>query len=827
MSVHDVLARKSVHDVVALINKGLKKMNGQEREIMKRHNVKAATISVTGTRRHIHEGILVLLGLIIFGCATAPKPLIIKHQNAPYQGSASVSRTQNQKDTADGSSTSLVELLKKKNIISADEAARFTKEGGAVTSSEDVAALVELLRKKNVVSAEEAGRFVKKSEIPATPEKVTATASEEIKDKEQSGKTPASGSEEMKEDTPDQVKNDEQEEVSSEAAEAENDKEPNEKTPAGVNEELKNDPPDQVKRDEQKDVPLEAAKEDKEQSGKIPEGVSQELKEDAAVPVKKDEQKDILPEDAKSDNELNEIAATGVAGEGVNKDPANQVKDDENEDVPRDVAKEDKEQSGKTPASGSEELKEDSPDAVNNDEQKDVTPEVTTRINDAQVDEIMDGVKEELKSDIHEQVYNQVKEMLGKELAGELKKTDIVPYLPDWMRRLRIFADARLRYQYIFYDKENFNEENVRSKGKFLNEILNTWADEQSFKYRIRFGLESRNQYFDAAIRLSTGNTTNPISTNATFGDYFNKDTVVVDQAYIKLKPWDFLSIYGGRMPNPWFSTDLVWDSDLNFEGLALAVNKPVTEKTTPFMTIGAFPLQQSDVTGLDDTSQHAKWLYAGQIGLKRKDTKGISAQIGLAYYYFSNITGELNETGIAGATDWSMPPYTQYGNTWFQIDPSKDPAKFGLASEFKEANVTALLDIGFFDPVHIILTGDYVRNFGFNKSDVAVRTGDADPGEWIDGYKIGLSVGHTDIRERGKWRAFFNYKYLGKDAVVDAFTDSDFHIWGTDARGWTVGGEIGLFKNMWLTTRWVSTNEISGPPLAIDLFQVDLNVSF
>jgi len=264
------------------------------------------------------------------------------------------------------------------------------------------------------------------------------------------------------------------------------------------------------------------------------------------------------------------------------------------------------------------------------------------------------------------------------------------------MRRLRVFADARLRYQYIFYDEENFNEENVRSNGRFLNEILNTWADEQSFKYRIRFGLESRNRYFDAAIRLSTGNTTNPISTNATFGDYFNKDTVVVDQAYIKLKPWDFLSIYGGRMPNPWFSTDLVWDSDLNFEGLALAVNKPVTEKITPFMTIGAFPLQQSNVTRLDDTSQHDKWLYAGQIGLKRKDAKGISAQIGLAYYYFSNITGELNETGIDGATDWSMPRYTQYGNTWFPIDPLYDPAKFGLASEFREADVTAMLDIGF-----------------------------------------------------------------------------------------------------------------------------------
>jgi len=130
------------------------------------------------------------------------------------------------------------------------------------------------------------------------------------------------------------------------------------------------------------------------------------------------------------------------------------------------------------------------------------------------------------------------------------------------------------------------------------------------------------------------------------------------------------------------------------------------------------------------------------------------------------------------------MPPYTQYGNTWFQIDPSKDPAKFGLASEFKEANVTALLDIGFFDPVHIILTGDYVRNFGFNKSDVAVRTGDADPGEWIDGYKIGLSVGHTDIRERGKWRAFFQLQISGKRCGRGRFHGFRFSYLGNGCQG-------------------------------------------
>ena len=72
-----------------------------------------------------------------------------------------------------------------------------------------------------------------------------------------------------------------------------------------------------------------------------------------------------------------------------------------------------------------------------------------------------------------------------------------------------------------------------------------------------------------AGLRLTTGNTTAPVSTNQTLGNSFNKYTVVFDQAYLKYDPYRWLSVSGGRIPNPWFSTDLVWDDDLNFEGVA------------------------------------------------------------------------------------------------------------------------------------------------------------------------------------------------------------------------------------------------------------------
>ena len=171
-------------------------------------------------------------------------------------------------------------------------------------------------------------------------------------------------------------------------------------------------------------------------------------------------------------------------------------------------------------------------------------------------------------------------------------------------------------------------------------------------------------------------------------GDYMNRDRVYFDLAYIRWRPWSFLTFEGGRIPNPWFYSDLVWSPNLNFEGFALKVNKSISETWTTFLTLGAFPLQQ------DDFFSSSKYLAAGQLGLERKQPKGISAKIGAAYYYFNHITGEMNDPYYPNLYDWTAPLYQQKGNTLFNIAVSG--TKTALASEFKEFNVTANLDIGF-----------------------------------------------------------------------------------------------------------------------------------
>ena len=65
------------------------------------------------------------------------------------------------------------------------------------------------------------------------------------------------------------------------------------------------------------------------------------------------------------------------------------------------------------------------------------------------------------------------------------------------------------------------------------------------------------------------------------------------------------------------------------------------------------------------------------------------------------------------------------------------------------------------------------------------------------------------------------------RDAVLDAFTDSDFRLGGTDAKGYSLGGSYGLGKNTAASARYLSGDSISGAPLSVDVFQFDVQIRF
>lgn len=432
---------------------------------------------------------------------------------------------------------------------------------------------------------------------------------------------------------------------------------------------------------------------------------------------------------------------------------------------------------------------------------------------------------------IPETVKREIRQQIEQEVVAQAKaeRWGDVNAVPEWVDRLQWTGDLRLRYQANRFPAGNAPEY-FFSQGYGQN-ITDTTQNNQAFRLRARLGLNAKvTPAISAGFQLTTGNTNNPVSTTQTLGQYENKYSLVLDRAFLKVHsgetlPW--LTVSAGRIPNPWFSTDLVWNDNLNFEGAALHVdpNAQSSKQLRPFVTLGAFPLQSVERSLTVSASN--KWLFGAQTGIEWIKDTNTRAKIGLAYYDYRNIHGIPNSATARNVYDQTAPAFRQKGNTLFDISaPGVTTPLWALAADYQLLNLTAMADLNVNDPVHIILTGDYVKNMGFNRSEILARTGqDVQP--QTTGYMARVAVGMPTMLLKNDWQVFLAYRHLEADAVLDAFTDSDFHLGGTNNKGFILGGQYGLDKNTWLSARWLSSNQISGLPLAIDVFQFDLNAKF
>ena len=428
-------------------------------------------------------------------------------------------------------------------------------------------------------------------------------------------------------------------------------------------------------------------------------------------------------------------------------------------------------------------------------------------------------IKQEMTKEIRQDVLAQAKrESWGK--PGSV---------PEWAHKIRWEGDFRFRFQNDQFQDDNtpftpnYLEINrVGDVTKTANLFVNATEDRERVRLRARLSMLAEvTQGISAAFRLTTGGSSDPVSTNQTLGNSGNRLNFSLDQAYLKFDPFSWLTVVAGKTPNPWFATDLVWDDDLNFDGVAVQLKPRLGDDLIWFSTLGAFPLQEVEL------SKDDKWLYGAQTGVDWHRSE-FRARFCVAYYDYQNITGRRNSLN-SHLLDFTAPQFMQKGNTVFNI--SQDAAKpdlYALAAEYKELAVTTHVDVYVFAPVYVMLTADYVKNLGFDKGDIEQRTGLSIEEKKQDQAWLGrVAVGMPKIKHRHDWQVFAGYKHLESNAVVDAFADSDFHLGGTNAKGWIMGGSYGVATDAWLSLRWLSADEITGPPLAIDVLQLDLNVRF
>ncbi len=487
---------------------------------------------------------------------------------------------------------------------------------------------------------------------------------------------------------------------------------------------------------------------------------------------------------------------------------------------------------------------------------------------DMRVTYIPEVVKNNMRDEIKQELMAQAREEKWGETHSE-----------DWTSKFKPFGDIRGRYESTMFQDSNdntgafpnFNSINSGSpfdtSGTQFSPQYNVDKDRTRTRLRARFGTEIMlGDGFNGGIRLATGESNSPTSPNQTLGGSggnFSKYAIWLDRAFLSYDagPGDGeeLVFMMGRFDNPFLSTAIQWDEDLGFDGLAVRGRVKLNDSVATFFTAGYFPVFNTDFNFASNQpskySSTDKWLTGLQAGIDWKITDDLKAKFGVAYYDFNNISGQLSDPFIpltssdAGNTDTTRPGFAQRGNTYMalrNIDNTTAANDFGnkyqyqyygLASEFRNLTLTGKLDYDHFDPVRVSLIGEVTKNIAFDKSDInskavnnrAAGTGTT-PGAFDGGdlaWNLAFQIGRPSMEKFGDWQAGFGYRYVESDAVVDGFTDSDFGGGGTNVQGFTLGGNMALSPAVRLGVHWMSSDEITGPPLSSDLFQFDINAKF
>ncbi len=454
----------------------------------------------------------------------------------------------------------------------------------------------------------------------------------------------------------------------------------------------------------------------------------------------------------------------------------------------------------------------------------------------------------------------------AEEVRGELTKEYSQQPAGKWkmstpITELEIYGDARVRYEYR--GGQTNPSQPVAPPGVGIAGA-GDWQERQRERYRLRIGIRGTlaDDWF-FGLRLETSS--NPRSTNVTFGDDSNNgpfaktsDGIAVGQAYLGYKGFRDITLTVGRMPNPLVTTLMVWDADINPEGMAeqwkhsytfnigggstttasdskdgkavAVVREPWKLKLDVFANFAQFvyddanpenPLGRRGFTNNRLTPNTDAWLFAWQVGARFTFPKNFYFQAAPVVYNYSGLGDTFNSFYRGGSplvTNANSLALNQTGvNSLLVLEV---PMEFG----FKIGEL----------PFRIF--GDFAVNFeGDARAEAALNPG---KGDQRYAYQIGVGVGQLKVKHDWQLQAYWMHtdQYALDPNLVDSdFFDSRVNLEGVVVQAGYALSDAVVFNLSW-GYAWPSddslgtggTGDISINPLhKYQIFQADLNVKF
>ena len=359
------------------------------------------------------------------------------------------------------------------------------------------------------------------------------------------------------------------------------------------------------------------------------------------------------------------------------------------------------------------------------------------------------------KADELDDLNQQLSELQNRIASLEAKEKRESAALPEslkWVEKIKISGDFRYRHGHTDLEAQ------IAGRTEWLN-----GSDRNRIRARLMFEAMI-NDDWDVVMRIASGSSKSPNSTNQDLEDAFSSKDIWLDLAYFNWHPaaeerWN---VFGGKMKHPFYKVgknELIWDNDLNPEGIAVQYVTPLSDTDQVFLNGGGFWVDESSL-GVDTSLWGAQAYWKHTIGNPDYVLAGAS------YYDYGNLRGRS-----ALSSTWSSASIF-FGNT---SSGSLYRYDYNIFETFGEYGFKYM-------GMPTAIFGSWVRN------DVASSSEDTG---WLIGTKL------NKAKDPGSWELSYDYRELDADAVVGGFTESDFLGSFTNSRGHKFGFKYQLAKNL------------------------------
>ena len=132
--------------------------------------------------------------------------------------------------------------------------------------------------------------------------------------------------------------------------------------------------------------------------------------------------------------------------------------------------------------------------------------------------------------------------------------------LSDSVTEMKLYGDVRMRYR---YDNRDYQVDPLANSPDDRSPNSNQRSRWQ-FRLRLNADFKLGPDWF-GGVELSTNYASD--SGNQTFENGFSKYPIFISKAYLGYNAADWLTVIAGKQPNPFYTTDVVWDPDISPAG--------------------------------------------------------------------------------------------------------------------------------------------------------------------------------------------------------------------------------------------------------------------